>query len=60
MVDRTYRDDPQKFSRDLTRKITLDAKEEFEEWQAKGRLPAKIRLKNMFSRRPVKLRGKGG
>lgn len=58
MVNRTYRDDPEKFSKDLTEKIERDAKEKFDEWEDKGRLPKGMRLKNVFSKRPVKLRDK--
>lgn len=58
MVDRSYRENPKKFSKDLTKKLERDAEEKFEEWESKGRLPKGMRLKNLFSKRQVKLRDK--
>jgi hypothetical protein len=54
-VDRTYRENPGKFGRDLSGKITRDASEQLEEWRAKGKLPLWLRVKNRFSSNKVTL-----
>jgi hypothetical protein len=55
-VDRTYRDSPDKFTKDLTKKITTDSAEKMGEWESKGRLPLWMRVKNRFSSKKTTLR----
>jgi len=59
-VDRTYRESPDKFSKDLTNKIRNDSAERMGEWEAKGRLPRWMRLKNRFSSKKTTLRNDRG
>jgi hypothetical protein len=55
-VNRTYRTNPSKFGKDLTNKIVTDAEEQMEEWEAKGRLPRWMAVKNRLSGKKVTLR----